>query len=61
MSKALFINGNVHGHINPTLPLVSELVKRGEEIHYFSTMEFKQKIGCITVRNYIHLKLTTIY
>ena len=44
MSKALFINGNVHGHINPTLPLVSELVKRGEEIHYFSTMEFKQKI-----------------
>jgi MGT family glycosyltransferase len=44
MSKVLMVNGNVHGHINPTLPLVKELVKRGEEVFYFSTSEFKQKI-----------------
>ncbi len=44
MSKVLIINGNVHGHINPTLPLVKELVKRGETVFYFSTSEFRQKI-----------------
>ncbi len=44
MSKVLFINGNVHGHINPTLPVVRELIKRDEQVCYFSTAEFKQKI-----------------
>jgi MGT family glycosyltransferase len=44
MSKVLFVNGNLHGHINPTLPIVKELVQCGEEIYYFSTMEFQQKI-----------------
>jgi MGT family glycosyltransferase len=44
MSRVLFINGNVHGHINPTLALTEELVKRGEDIWYFSTDEFKDKI-----------------
>lgn len=44
MSKILFLNGNAHGHMNPTLPLVKELVCRGQEVIYFSTAEFKQKI-----------------
>ncbi len=44
MSKALFLNGNLHGHINPTLPVVKELVKRGEEVYYFATKEFQAKI-----------------
>ncbi len=44
MSKVLFINGPFHGHINPTLALAEELVKRGEEITYFSSEEFREKI-----------------
>jgi MGT family glycosyltransferase len=44
MAKVLFVNGVVHGHINPTLPLVKELVSRGDEVCYFSTKEFKEKI-----------------
>ncbi len=44
MSRILFLNGNAHGHINPTLPVVTELTKRGEEVIYFSTKEFKLKI-----------------
>jgi MGT family glycosyltransferase len=44
MAKVLFVNGVVHGHINPTLPLVKELVGRGEKVGYFSTAEFKEKI-----------------
>ncbi|MGB8454518.1 MAG: hypothetical protein WCD89_19585 [Anaerocolumna sp.] len=30
MSKILFVNGNLHGHFNPMLPVVAELV-RGEK------------------------------
>jgi MGT family glycosyltransferase len=44
MSKILFINGNLHGHINPTLPVVKELVQRGEEVYYFSAREFQPKL-----------------
>ncbi len=44
MSRVLYINGGVHGHINPTLPLVKELTGRGEEVFYFSTAQFKEKI-----------------
>ncbi|MDF2537240.1 MAG: hypothetical protein K0S76_261 [Herbinix sp.] len=44
MSNILFVNGSIHGHINPTLPVVKELVRRGEEVTYFSTIDFKQKI-----------------
>lgn len=44
MSKILFVNGNLHGHINPTLPIVKELVRRGEEVYYFGTKEFEPKL-----------------
>ncbi len=44
MSRILFVNGNLHGHINPTLPIVQELVRRGDEVYYFSTTDFKSKI-----------------
>lgn len=44
MLKILFVNGNLHGHINPTLPVVKELVHRGNEVYYYSTAEFKTKL-----------------
>lgn len=44
MPKVLFINGSAHGHINPTLPLVKELADRGEEVFYFTTDQFKEKV-----------------
>jgi MGT family glycosyltransferase len=45
LSKALFCGLPVHGHTNPTLPLVRELVRRGEEIVYLSTDEFAPLIA----------------
>lgn len=45
MSRILFINGNLYGHINPTLPIVKELVSRGNEVYYFSTKEFQGRIA----------------
>lgn len=44
MSKILFLNISAYGHVNPTLGLVNELVNQGNEVIYFSSEEFKEKI-----------------
>ena len=44
MSKILFLSAPAHGNINPTLGLISELVKQGEDVIYFASDEFKDKI-----------------
>lgn len=44
MSKVLFFNIPSHGHMNPTLPLVAELVRRGEQVIYYSSPGFQQAI-----------------
>jgi MGT family glycosyltransferase len=54
VAKALFFGLPVHGHTNPTLPLVRELGRRGEQIVYFSTAEFAPLIAApgVTYRPY---------
>lgn len=44
MSKALFINMFGHGHVNPTIGLVKELMNRGEQVTYIAGEEFRTKI-----------------
>ncbi|QWU14815.1 glycosyltransferase, MGT family [Paenibacillus sophorae] len=44
MSEVLFLSIPAHGHVNPTLGLVNELINQGEEVTYFCTEEFKEKI-----------------
>lgn len=44
MPKALFFNIPAQGHINPSLPLVTELVRRGHDITYFLTENNRNKI-----------------
>ncbi|MGM0876550.1 MAG: macrolide family glycosyltransferase [Bacillota bacterium] len=44
MSKIVFFSIPAHGHTNPTLPVVSELVSKGHEVWYYSFMEFQEKI-----------------
>lgn len=41
MAKALFVTVSGEGHINPTLPLVSDLVARGEHIVYYCRIKTK--------------------
>ena len=45
MATAIFFGLPVHGHVNPTLPLVRELVRRGERIVYVATSEFDAQIS----------------
>jgi MGT family glycosyltransferase len=44
MATILFFNHPAHGHTNPTLPLVTELVRRGERVIYYSSEDFQQAI-----------------
>lgn len=44
MSKIVFFCIPAHGHTNPTLGVVEELVKRGHEVWYYSYTPFREKI-----------------
>lgn len=44
VAKALFLSLPLHGHINPSLPVVRELVCRGDEIIYYSADRFADEI-----------------
>ena len=44
MASVWFYNIPFHGHVNPTLPLIRELVVRGDEVTYFSTATFEARI-----------------
>lgn len=44
MSKIAFFNIPAHGHTNPTLEVVRELIRRGHEVRYYSYDAMKAKI-----------------
>lgn len=44
MSKIVFFCIPAHGHTNPTLGVVRELVERGHEVWYYSYYSFQEKI-----------------
>ncbi len=44
MATAIFFGSPAHGHTNPTLPVVTELVRRGERVIYYSLEEFQAEI-----------------
>ncbi len=54
MSKAIIFNLPAHGHINPSLAVIEELVARDEQVIYYTTDEFRAKIEATgaTVRCY---------
>lgn len=44
MAKILFFNIPAYGHVNPTLPIVTELVQRGHQVLYHNSDTFEQAI-----------------
>ena len=44
MAKVAFFGIPAHGHTNPSLPVVRELVRRGESVTYYSNEEFRDAI-----------------
>ncbi|MEU4679721.1 macrolide family glycosyltransferase [Micromonospora sp. NPDC023737] len=45
MTAVAFLNIAMHGHINPTLPVAAELVRRGHPVTYHSTPDYADKIA----------------
>ncbi len=48
MATYVFFNISAYGHVNPTLPIVAELSRRGHKIYYFIGESFTgavQKAG----------------
>ncbi|GER91731.1 putative UDP-glucosyltransferase YojK [Dictyobacter vulcani] len=50
MAKYAFFSIPAHGHVLPTLPLVAELVSRGEHVNYYMTGEHKDSIEAAGAR-----------
>ena len=44
MPRIVYFSFPAHGHINPTLPVMRELVRRDEEVIYFGTEQFRPAI-----------------
>jgi MGT family glycosyltransferase len=44
MSKIVFVEMPAYGHVNPTVPVVQELVRRGEEVVYYNAEEFRAPV-----------------
>jgi len=45
MGRIVYFSFPAHGHINPTLPVIHELARRGEQIAYFATPPFARAIA----------------
>lgn len=55
---ALFFNLPAHGHVNPSLPLVAELTRRGHRITYFITEGYRDKVEAAGAKVQIYAGLT---
>ncbi|MEU2431453.1 macrolide family glycosyltransferase [Streptomyces sp. NPDC007861] len=45
MSTIAFLNIAMHGRVNPTLPVVAELVRRGHSVTYYTSPAFREEIA----------------
>lgn len=62
MSNIVFVEMPAYGHVNPTLPVVKELVQRGEHVIYYNSEEFRapiEEVGA-TFRSYPPGVLTSV-
>ncbi|MDO3703635.1 glycosyltransferase [Micromonospora sp. C28SCA-DRY-2] len=50
MSAIAFLNIAMHGHINPTLPVVAELVRRGHSVTYHAPSGYAEQIAATGAR-----------
>lgn len=44
MSNVIYFSFPAYGHINPTLAIMTELVRRGEQVHYYALEQFRPAI-----------------
>jgi MGT family glycosyltransferase len=52
MSTIAFVNIDMHGHVNPTLPIVAELVRRGHNVTYHVGDAFTTEVAAAGAKAY---------
>ncbi|MBL8119373.1 MAG: glycosyl transferase, partial [Anaerolineae bacterium] len=50
MAKVIFFNIPAQGHINPSLPVITELVRRGEQVICVNTAETESQYAATGAR-----------
>lgn len=45
MAKIAYVGLPAHGHTNPTLPVMKELVRRGHDVYYYNAESFRAKVS----------------
>jgi MGT family glycosyltransferase len=54
MSTIAFLNIGMHGHVNPTLPVAAELVRRGHSVTYHTSPAFRAEIEATGATVYLY-------
>jgi MGT family glycosyltransferase len=54
MSTIAFLNIGMHGRVNPTLPVVAELVRRGHSVTYHTSPAFRAEIEATGATVYLY-------
>jgi MGT family glycosyltransferase len=54
MSTIAFLNIGMHGRVNPTLPVVAELVRRGHSVTYHTSPAFREEIEATGATVYLY-------
>ncbi|MFJ4467992.1 macrolide family glycosyltransferase [Streptomyces sp. NPDC089424] len=54
MSTIAFLGIAMHGHVNPTLPLVAELVRRGHSVTYHTSPAFFGRIAATGAKVFLY-------
>ncbi|MGB3376855.1 MAG: macrolide family glycosyltransferase, partial [Microbacterium sp.] len=54
MSTIAFVNVAMHGHINPTLPVVAELSRRGHAVSYHTTPSYAPGVDAAGATSYLY-------
>ena len=44
MARVIFFSVDLHGHVNPSLGLIEKLIEKGEEVIYYSSDQFREKV-----------------
>jgi hypothetical protein len=54
VSTIAFLSIGMHGHVNPTLPVVAEPVRRGHAVTYHSSPAFREEIEATGATVYLY-------
>ncbi|MFD2924030.1 hypothetical protein [Halobacillus naozhouensis] len=59
--KILMVNFPAEGHVNPTLGMVKGFTDRGDDVHYITTEQFKERLEGLDATVHLHTNWLRFY